>query len=145
MAKKKEEKKEKKKEKKPAGKKSSQFDGLIKEIEKLSVVELAELVKELEDRFGIEATPMATAPATEGQEEKEEAEEKSEYDVELKSAGDKKIEVIKAIRTVIEIGLKDAKDLVDDAPKMIQEKMAKEEAEKLEKAIKAAGGEVELK
>ena len=131
---------------KKAVKKSTQFDGLIKEIEKLSVVELAELVKELEDRFGIEAAPMATAtPATEGKEEKDEDEEKSEYDVELKSSGDKKIEVIKAIRTVVEIGLKDAKDLVDDAPKMIQEKMAKEDAEKLEKAIKEAGGEVELK
>lgn len=136
--------------KKKAVKKSSpKFDQLIKKIEKLNLVELAELVKELEDRFGIEAAPMAPAPvagAGKGEEaDKEEEAEKNEYDVELKSAGEKKIEVIKAIRTVVEMGLKDAKDLVDNAPKTIQEKMAKEDAEKLKKAIEKAGGEVELK
>jgi len=130
--------------KKTAKKSSAKFDKLIKEIEGLSVVDLAELVKELEDRFGIEAAPMAAAPAA-GGDDAEEEEEKSEYDVNLKSSGDKKIEVIKAIRTVIEMGLKDAKDLVDAAPKMLKEKMPKEDAEKLKKAIEGAGGEVELK
>ncbi len=136
MAKKKEKKEEK-----------SKFEDLIKQIEELSVVELADLVKELEERFDIEAAPMAAAPAAGagGGEEEEEAEEKSEYTVELKSAGDKKIAVIKAIRTVVEMGLKDAKDLVDNAPKPIQENMPAEDAEKLKKAIEDAGGEVELK
>jgi len=134
-------------EKKNVKKSSPKFDKLIKEIEKLNLVDLADLVKELEDRFDIKAAPMATAPTAGTGEEKsdKEEEEKSEYDVELKSAGEKKIEVIKAIRTVIEMGLKDAKDLVDSAPKMIQEKMAKEDAEKLKKVIEDAGGEVELK
>ena len=144
MAKKKETKK------KTAKKTSAKFDKLIKEIESLSVVELANLVKELEERFGIDTTAMAAgggAAASAGGEEKkeEEAEEKSEYTVELKSAGEKKIEVIKAIRTVIDMGLKDAKDLVDSAPKTIKENMPKEDAEKLKKAIESAGGEVELK
>jgi len=135
----------KKEEKKTAKKSSAKFDKLIKEIEGLSVVDLAELVKELEDRFGIEAAPMAATPVAGGDDAGEEEEEKSEYDVNLKSAGDKKIEVIKAIRTVIEMGLKDAKDLVDAAPKMLKEKMVKEDAEKIKKAIETAGGEVELK
>jgi len=142
MAKKKETKK------KTAKKTSAKFDKLIKEIEGLSVVELADLVKELEDRLGIDTTAMAAAPAASagGEEKKEEeAGEKSEYTVELKSAGEKKIEVIKAIRTVVDMGLKDAKDLVDSAPKMIKENMPKEDAEKLQKAIEGAGGEVELK
>jgi large subunit ribosomal protein L7/L12 len=147
MAKKKAEKKEKKSSaKKDDKKKDSKFEDLIKQIEELSVVELADLVKELEDRFDIEAAPMAAAPAAGGGEEaSEEAEEKSEYTVELKSAGDKKIGVIKAIRTVVDMGLKDAKDLVDNAPKKIQENMPAEDAEKLKKAIEEAGGEVDLK
>ncbi len=137
MAKKKEEK---------TSKKDSKFEGLIKQIEELTVVELADLVKELEDKFDIEAAPMAAAPAAGGGEGgEEEAEEKSEYTVELKSAGDKKIQVIKAIRTVVEMGLKDAKDLVDNAPKAIAENLPAEDAEKLKKAIEEAGGEVELK
>jgi large subunit ribosomal protein L7/L12 len=145
MAKKKEEKKKSSKKKKD--KKESKFEDLIKQIEELSVVELADLVKELEERFDIEAAPMAAAPATGtgGGEEEKEAEEKSEYTVELKAAGDKKIAVIKAIRTVVEMGLKDAKDLVDNAPKAIAENMPAEDAEKLKKAIEEAGGEVELK
>ena len=134
-----------KEKKKTAKKSSAKFSKLIKEIEGLTVVELAELVKELEEKFGIEAAPMAAAPAAGGDDAGEEKEEKSEYDVFLKSSGDKKIEVIKAIRTVIEMGLKDAKDLVDAAPKMLKEKMATEDAEKIKKAIEAAGGEIELK
>jgi len=147
MTKKKEEKKKSSK-KKDDKKEKSKFEDLIKQIEGLSVVELADLVKELEDRFDIEATPMATASAAGaggGEEAGEEEEEKSEYTVELKSAGDKKIAVIKAIRTVVEMGLKDAKDLVDNAPKPIQKNMPAEDAEKLKKAIEEAGGEVELK
>jgi large subunit ribosomal protein L7/L12 len=148
MAKKKEEKKKKSSSAKATDdKKKSKFEDLIKQIEELSVVELANLVKELEERFDIEAAPMPAAPAAGagGGEEEKEAEEKSEYTVELKAAGDKKIAVIKAIRTVVEMGLKDAKDLVDNAPKAIAENMPAEDAEKLKKAIEEAGGEVELK
>jgi large subunit ribosomal protein L7/L12 len=136
----------KKETKKSSKKKDSKFEDLIKQIEELTVVELADLVKELEDKFDIEAAPMAAAPAAGGGGAgEEEAEEKSEYTVELKSAGDKKIQVIKAIRTVVEMGLKDAKDLVDNAPKAIAENLPAEDAEKLKKAIEEAGGEVELK
>ena len=122
------------------------FKSLVEEIEKLSVLDLSELVSVLEKKFGVSAAaPMAVAavaPAGGGQEE---AEEKSEFDVELTSAGDKKIAVIKVVREVTGLGLKEAKDLVDSAPKVIKEGVKKEEAEEIKTKITEAGGAVELK
>jgi len=111
----------------------------------MSVLDLSELVKILEDKFGVSAAaPMAVA-AGPGAAAEEAAEEKSEVNVELTSAGDNKIGVIKAVREITEIGLKDAKDLVESAPAMIKEKVKKEEAEEMKKKIEAAGGQVTLK
>jgi len=123
-----------------------QFKKLVEEIEKMSVLELSELVKVLEDKFGVSsAAPMmmAGAPAVGGEEEV--AEEKSEYDIEITSAGDKKINAIKAVREITGLGLKEAKDLVDGAPKIIKEKVKKEEAEEAKKKLEEAGAGVELK
>lgn len=123
----------------------TKFKSLVEEIEKMSVLDLAELVKILEDKFGVSAAaPMAVmagpaagaAPA---------AEAKSEFDVELASSGDNKIGVIKAIKDITGLGLKEAKDLVDGAPKMIKEKVKKEEAEAMKKKLEEAGAAVNLK
>lgn len=124
------------------------FKGLVEEIEKMSVLDLAELVTILEDKFGVSAAaPMAiaAAPAAGGDAGEEAAEEKSEYDLELIAAGDSKINVIKAVKEITGVGLKDAKDMVDGAPKVIKEKVAKEEAEELKKKLEEAGATVELK
>ncbi len=123
------------------------FKKLVEEIEKMSVLDLSELVKVLEDKFGVSAAaPMAVAamPGAAGGDAGA-AEEKSEFDIELTSAGDKKIAVIKAVREVTGLGLKEAKDLVDGAPKMIKEGVKKEEAEEIKGKIEEAGGSVELK
>lgn len=121
------------------------FKSIVSEIEKMSVLDLSELVKILEDKFGVSAAaPMAVAAAP-GTAAEEAAEEKSEVNVELTSAGDNKIGVIKAVREITEIGLKDAKDLVEGAPAMIKEKVKKEEAEEMKKKIEAAGGQAALK
>jgi len=122
------------------------FKSLVEEIEKMSVLDLAELVKILEDKFGVSAAApvaMAAAPGATGGETA--AEEKSSYDVELTASGDNKIGVIKAVREVTELGLKDAKDLVDGAPKMVKESVPKEEAENMKKKLEEAGGKVTLK
>ena len=124
-----------------------QFKKLVEEIEKMSVLELSELVKVLEDKFGVSsAAPvmMGAAPGAGGGEEAG-AEEKSEYDIELTAAGDKKINAIKAVREITGLGLKESKDLVDGAPKIIKEKVAKEEAEEAKKKLEEAGATVELK
>ncbi|MDR2616451.1 MAG: 50S ribosomal protein L7/L12 [Endomicrobium sp.] len=125
-------------------------DQLIKAISSLSVVELSELVKALEEKFGVSAvaapaavaaTPVAggaTAPATGG-------EEKSELNVVLASTGASKINVIKVVREVTGLGLKEAKDLVDGAPKTVKENVAKAEAEEIKKKLTEAGATVELK
>ncbi|NQU77585.1 50S ribosomal protein L7/L12 [Candidatus Falkowbacteria bacterium] len=124
----------------------AKFKSLVEEIEKMSVLDLAELVKILEDKFGVSAAaPMAVAAAAPGADAGEAAEEKSSFNVELISAGENKISVIKALREVTELGLKDAKDLADAAPKVIKEDVAKEEAETMKKKIEEAGGKVELK
>ena len=124
----------------------SKFKSLVEEIEKMSVLDLAELVKILEDKFGVSAAaPVAVAAAAGAAGGEEVAEEKSSFDIELTGAGDNKIGVIKAVRSATEIGLKDAKDLVDGAPKVIKEGVAKEEAEKIKKSIEEAGGKVTLK
>jgi large subunit ribosomal protein L7/L12 len=127
----------------------AKFKGIIEEIEKMSVLDLAELVTILEDKFNVSAAApvaMAAAPvagAADGGEG--EAEEKSEYDIEITSAGESKIAVIKVVKEITEKGLKDAKDLVDAAPKVIKEKVAKEEAGELKKKLEEAGATVELK
>ena len=122
------------------------FKGIVEEIEKMSVLDLSELVKVLEDKFGVSATaPVAmVAPGVAGAEGVAE-EEKSEFDIELKATGDQKIQVIKVVRELTGKGLKEAKDMVDDAPKVLKEGVPKEEAEEAKKKIEEAGGQVELK
>jgi large subunit ribosomal protein L7/L12 len=114
----------------------------------MTVLELAELVKALEEKFNVKATPqVAVAPTTTPQVEKEEKKEekKEEFDVVLKSYGDKKIPVIKVVREITDLGLKEAKELVESAPCNIKEKVSKEEAEKIAKRIKEVGGVCEIK
>jgi len=126
----------------------SKFAKLIEEIEKLSVLELSELVKELEEKFGVSAAaPMMMAGAMPAAgAAAEPAEEKTSFNVVLAAAGDKKIEVIKAIREVrADLGLKEAKDLVDGAPKEILNGVKKEEAEAAKAKLEGAGATVELK
>ena len=122
----------------------AKFEKLVAEIEKMSVLDLSELVKVLEDKFGVSAAApmmMGAAPAAEAAA----VEEKSQFDVELTSAGDKKINVIKVVREITGLGLKESKDIVDAAPKMIKEKVAKAEAEEMKKKLEEAGAKVELK
>jgi large subunit ribosomal protein L7/L12 len=113
---------------------------IISQIEKLSVVELAELVHKLEEKFGI----TAAAPAAAGGAAAAPAEEKDTFNVVLKAAGESKLNVIKAVREVTTLGLKEAKDLVDGAPKTVKENVKKEEAEEIKKKLVAAGATVEL-
>jgi len=121
---------------------------IIKAIEEMSVLELSELVKALEERFGVSAAApvamMAAAPAA-GAPEVAEEEEKTEFDVVLKSVGASKINVIKVVREITNLGLKDAKELVDSAPKPVKEGVSKEEAEEIKKKLEEAGAEVEIK
>ncbi|HDQ16622.1 MAG TPA: 50S ribosomal protein L7/L12 [Candidatus Vogelbacteria bacterium] len=120
----------------------AQFKDLIDKIEKMTVLELNELVKTLEKKFGVSAQMMAAAgPAAGGAV----AEEKDSFTVELKSIGDQKIQVIKAVKELLGLGLKDAKDLVDGAPAVLKEDVKKEDAENMKKMIEEAGGQVELK
>lgn len=117
------------------------FDSIIAELEKYSVVELAELVKTLQEKWGISAAaPAAAGGAAAGAE----AEEKTSFNVFLKASGDQKLNVIKAVREVTGLGLKEAKDLVDGAPKIVKEGLKKEEADEMKKKLEAAGATVEL-
>ena len=120
------------------------FKDLIEKIENMSVKDLAEFVKVLEEKFGVSAMPqvVAGAPAATGGEK---VEEKDSFSVILKSAGDQKIQVIKVVKEITGLGLKEAKDLVDGAPKPIKENVKKEEAEEIKKKIEEAGGTVEIK
>ncbi|MDR0977657.1 MAG: 50S ribosomal protein L7/L12 [Endomicrobium sp.] len=113
-------------------------DQLIEAISALSVIELSELVKALEEKFGVSAAPAAVAAAPA-------AEEKTEFNVILASIGTSKINVIKVVREVTGLGLKEAKDLVDGAPKTVKENVAKAEAEEIKKKLIDAGATVELK
>lgn len=123
---------------------SEKVEKLLEEIDTLTVLELAEAVKALEDKYGVSAAapvavaaaPAAAAPA---------AAEKTEFDVILKSAGSAKINVIKAVREITGLGLKDAKQLVDEAPKPVKEGVAKADAEEMKTKLEGAGAEVELK
>ena len=143
---KKEVKVEEKKEVKKDVKVPAKFKDLVGAIEKMSVIDLAELVKILEEKFGVSSqAPVAVAAPVAGGADAEAQEEKSAFDVEITEAGSNKISVIKAIRTFVQIGLKEAKDLVDAAPKMLKEGVAKEEAEKMKKDLEEAGAKVTLK
>ncbi len=122
------------------------FKSLVETIEQLSVLDLAELVKVLEDKFGVSAAaPVAVAAGPAAGGDAGAAEEQSSFDVELTAAGDNKIGVIKVVREVTGLGLKDAKDMVDAAPKVIKEGASKEEAEEIQKKVTEAGGQVTLK
>ena len=119
-------------------------DQVVEFIEKMSVLDLAEFVKELEDKFGVSAAaPMAVAagaaPAAAAEEEQ------TEFDVILTAIGDKKIQVIKEVRAITGLGLKEAKAVVDEAPKAVKEKVTKEEAEEAKKKLEEAGATVEIK
>lgn len=123
---------------------SEKIAALIEEVKGLSVLELAELVHALEDTFGVSAAAAAVAaPAAGGAADA--AEEKTEFDVVLKNAGANKIAVIKVVRGLTGLGLKEAKELVDGAPKTLKEAVAKDEAEKIVAELKEAGAEAELK
>ncbi|MFA6183956.1 MAG: 50S ribosomal protein L7/L12 [Parcubacteria group bacterium] len=122
----------------------AKFEKLVAEIEKMSVLDLSELVKVLEEKFGVSAAApmmMGVAPVAEAAA----VEEKSQFDVELTAAGDKKINVIKVVREITGLGLKESKDIVDGAPKVIKEKVAKADAEEMKKKLEEAGAKVELK
>lgn len=122
------------------------FKALVEGIEKMSVLELSELVKVLEEKFGVSAAaPMSMAMPGAAGSEAGEAEEKTEFNIELKAVGDQKIQVIKAVKEITGKGLKEAKDMVDKAPVVVKEKVAKAEAEELKKKLEAAGATVELK
>ena len=116
---------------------------MIEEIKKMTVVELSELVKAIEEEFGVSAVA-AAAPAASGAVAGGAAEEKSSFDVVLKEAGDQKIKVIKVVRDATGLGLKEAKELVDGAPKTVKENVSKEEAEELKAKFEEAGATVEL-
>ena len=117
-------------------------------LEKASMLEISELIQDIEEKFGVTAAaPVAVAagPAAAGAAPAEAAEEKTEFDVVLTSAGEKKIQVIKVVRAITNLGLKEAKDLVDNAPNAIKEGVAKAEADDVKKQIEEAGGTVEFK
>jgi large subunit ribosomal protein L7/L12 len=121
---------------------------ILDQIASLTVLELSELLKEFEERFGVTAAApvaAAAAPAAGGVAEAPVEEEQDEFDVVLSAAGDKKIQVIKEVRSLTSLGLKEAKDLVDAAPKPVLEKVSKEDAEKAKAQLEAAGASVELK
>jgi large subunit ribosomal protein L7/L12 len=123
-------------------------DEILDAIKELSIIEAADLSKKIEEEFGIQAAaPMAVgvAPAAGGGGAAEEEEEKTEFDVILTSSGDKKIQVIKEVRALTTLGLKEAKDLVDGAPKPVLERVPKEQADAAKEKIEAAGGSVEIK
>jgi len=123
-------------------------DDVIEFIANMSVLELSELVKELEEKFGVSAAApvamMAGAPAG-GAPGEEAAAEKTEFDVILTAVGDKKIQVIKEVRAITGLGLKEAKGLVEEAPKAVKEGIVKEDAEKIKEQLEGAGAQVEIK
>ena len=119
------------------------FKGIVDQVEKMSVLELNELVKALESHWGVSAAAVAVAgPAAAGAAA---GEEKSSFNAHLTDAGAAKVQVIKAVKDALGLGLKEAKDLVDAAPTVLKEGLKKEEADKLKAAVEAAGGKVELK
>ena len=122
---------------------SEKITALFEEIKSLTILEMAELVKALEEEFGVSATAVAVAGAPAAAAAP--VEEKTEFDVILKEAGASKLNVIKVVRAATGLGLKDAKDLVDNCPKTLKEAISKEDAEKLVAELKEAGAEAEIK
>ena len=122
---------------------SEKITAILDEIKSLTILEVADLVKALEEEFGVSAAPVAAAPA--GGAAAPAAEEKTEFDVVLASFGDNKLGVIKAVREITGLGLKEAKELVEGAPKTAKEAVAKDEAEKIKETLTAAGATVEIK
>ena len=120
-------------------------EDVVSFIDSMTVLEMSEFVKELEEKYGVTAAAPAVAVAAPVDGGGASAEEKTEFDVVLTAAGDKKIQVIKEVRTITGLGLKDAKDLVEAAPKAIKEGVKKEEAEEIKKKVEEAGGTVEVK
>ena len=120
-------------------------EDVVSFIDNMTVLEMSEFVKELEDKYDVTAAPPAVAVAAPAAGGESAAEEKTEFDVILTAIGDKKIQVIKEVRTITGLGLKDAKDLVEGAPKVIKEGVKKEEAEEIQKKIEDVGGTVEVK
>jgi large subunit ribosomal protein L7/L12 len=120
-------------------------DQVVEFIESMSVLEMAEFVKELEEKFGVSAAAPVAVAAAPGAGGEAAAEEKDEFDVVLTGAGDKKINVIKVVRSITGLGLKEAKDMVEGAPQTVKEAAAKAEAEDLKKQLEEAGASVELK
>jgi large subunit ribosomal protein L7/L12 len=120
-------------------------DDVIEFIANMSVLELSELIKEFEEKFGVSAAAPAAVAAAAGPAEAEAAEEKTEFDVILAGAGDQKIKVIKEVRGITGLGLKEAKALVEEAPKPVKEGVTKEEAEEIKGKLEAVGGAVEVK
>jgi len=120
-------------------------EDVLKYLENANMLEISELISEIEDKFGVSAAaPVAVATAGDAGAGAA-AEEKSEFDIELTGAGDKKINVIKAVREITALGLKEAKDLVDGAPSVVKEAVAKGEAEEIKKKLEEAGASVNLK
>jgi len=125
---------------------SEKLQGIISQVDSLTVLELNELVKAMEEKYGVSAAaPMAMMAAPAAGDAAAAVEEKTEFTVVLKDAGAQKIQVIKEVRTITSLGLKEAKDLVDNPPKPIKENVNKQEAEEIKKKIEAAGGVVEIK
>ena len=118
------------------------IENIIEELKSLTILELKELVSKVEEEFGVSAAPVAVAGAAAPAAA---AEEKTEFDVILKEIGAKKLDVIKAVRELTGLGLKDAKDLVDGAPKAIKSGIAKDEAQKIKEQVEKAGAKVEIK
>ena len=122
---------------------SEKITAILDEIKSLTILEVADLVKALEEEFGVSAAPVAAAPA--GGAAAPAAEAKTEFDVVLASFGDNKLGVIKAVREITGLGLKEAKELVEGAPKTVKEAVAKDEAEKIKETLTAVGATVEIK
>ena len=125
---------------------SDTLNKIVKDLSKLSVKEAAELSKLLEEKWGVEANaPVVAAPPVAADESEAAADEGGIVNIELVAAGDKKIDVIKVVRAITELGLKEAKDLVESAPKTLKEEVKKEEAEEIKKKLEAVGAKVEFK
>ncbi|MCP4805790.1 MAG: 50S ribosomal protein L7/L12 [Proteobacteria bacterium] len=123
----------------------AELQTIADQLDGLTLLQASKLVKALEDKWGVSAAaPAAVAMAAPGGGGGDEAEEKTEFDVVLKAAGDKKIQVIKEVRAITGLGLKEAKEIVDSAPKAVKEGVSKDEAEEMQKQLEAAGASVEL-
>ncbi len=123
----------------------AKVDEIVEAISNMTLLEVAELVKKLEEKFGVSAQALAVAPTAVAGAPQQEEEEKTEFDVILKSFGKNKIQVIKVVREITGLGLKEAKELVESAPKAVKEGVSKEEAEQIKKKLEEVGAEVELK